>query len=55
MASSVMYAKRVASDDPELEELVGLWTEVHGVTGDVVLTWSVVLSAMLRDPDLVMY
>ncbi|MCA9488475.1 MAG: hypothetical protein KC621_01085 [Myxococcales bacterium] len=50
-----MYAKRVASDDPELEELVGLWTEVHGVTGDVVLTWSVVLSAMLRDPDLVMY
>jgi hypothetical protein len=51
-----ILSRTVAVDGPEVESLLGLWTAVADASAqDEVAAWSAVVTALLRDPDLVMY
>ena len=50
------FGREVAEGDPELDALVTLWGELHAANdGDTVPTWIGLVTAMLRDPDLLLY
>ncbi|MBL8618237.1 MAG: hypothetical protein JNM72_21670 [Deltaproteobacteria bacterium] len=50
-----LYGRRVAADDPEIDDLVSLFDEVEALTGSSQTAWTALLTAMLRDPDLLLY
>jgi hypothetical protein len=50
-----LYGRRVSADDPEVDDLVVLFDEVFGLTGSAEVAWTALLTAMLRDPDLLLY
>lgn len=50
-----LFARRVAPDGPEVEANLELWSELHAITNDPASAWSGLLSALLRDPDFLLY
>ena len=50
-----LHGKRHTPSDPEIESLVALYAEVMSLTEDTSVAWTAVLTAMLRDPDFLMY
>lgn len=45
----------VAADGPEVEALLGLWSEVYAAEPDPSTAWAAVVSALLRDPSFALY
>jgi hypothetical protein len=50
-----LFGRRVAPDGPEVTSNLALWSDLYAVDGDPVRAWSGLLSALLRDPDLLFY
>lgn len=50
-----LFGTRVAEDGPEVESNLELWSDLYAVTGDIPTAWSGLLSALLRDPDFLLY
>lgn len=50
-----LFANRIAADGPEIEANLGLWSDLYAVNGDPSRAWAGVLSALLRDPDFLLY
>lgn len=50
-----LFGDRVASDGPEVQANLELWSDLYAVDQSVPGAWEGVLSALLRDPDLLFY
>jgi len=50
-----IFGKRVAADGEEVEAALELWTALYAVEPDGRSAWAGLLSALLRDPDLLFY
>jgi hypothetical protein len=50
-----LFGTRVAADGPEVEANLELWSDVYAVDADIPRTWAGLLSALLRDPDFLLY
>lgn len=50
-----VLGQRVSADSEDVTGLVALWEEVFAIDGSQVHAWTAVLTALLRDPDLVIY
>jgi hypothetical protein len=50
-----IFGNRVAADGAEVEANLGLFADVLEVTGDTTTAWEAVLTALLRDPDILFY
>ena len=50
-----LFGKRVEADDVEITETLALWQDLHAYSGDTARAWGGVLSALLRDPDILLY
>ncbi len=50
-----LFGKRVAETDPEVVELAALYDDVFAIQQDPTSAWAAVVSALLRDPDLLLY
>jgi hypothetical protein len=50
-----IFGTRVAADGDEVEAALGLWAALYEVERDPQAAWAGVLSALLRDPDLLFY
>lgn len=50
-----LFGTRVENDDPEVAEAVDLFATLLDLEGDPVRAWAGVLTALLRDPDLLLY
>lgn len=50
-----VLGRRVAADSPEVEANQELWDELYAATGSTTETWTGLLSALLRDPDFLLY
>lgn len=49
------FGNRVAADGPEVEAALALWSDVYAIERDPSAAWVGVVSALLRDPDLLFY
>ncbi len=49
------FGNRVAADGPEVEAALALWVDVYAIERDPAAAWVAVVSALLRDPDLLFY
>jgi hypothetical protein len=50
-----LFGHTIAADGPEVEGNLGLWSELYAADGDAGAAWRGLLSALLRDPDFVLY
>jgi hypothetical protein len=50
-----IFGNRVEADGPEVTANLELWSDIHAIEADIPATWAAVLSALLRDPDLLFY
>jgi hypothetical protein len=50
-----VLSRRVSVDGPEVEANLALWNELHAAEGSPSLAWTGVLTALLRDPDFILY
>jgi hypothetical protein len=50
-----IFGTRVAADGEQVAANLGLWSDLYAVSGDPATAWTGVLSALLRDPDFVLY
>jgi hypothetical protein len=50
-----LFGRRVALDGPEVTANLELWSDLYAVTDDISQAWSGLLSALLRDPDFLLY
>lgn len=50
-----LFGTRVAADGEEVTANLDLWAQLHEVERDPQAAWAGVLSALLRDPDLLLY
>jgi hypothetical protein len=50
-----LFGHRVAADGPEIAANLELWSDLYAIDGDAKLAWTGVLSALLRDPDFLLY
>ncbi len=50
-----IFGTRIAADGPEVAANLDLWSELYTVEGDIEMAWTGVLSALLRDPDFLLY
>lgn len=50
-----IFGRRVAADGPEIEANLALWSDLYVVERDTKGAWTGLLSALLRDPDLLLY
>lgn len=50
-----VFGRTVAADGPEVEANLLLWSELYAVDADPLTAWSGLLSALLRDPDFLLY
>lgn len=50
-----VFGKRVAPDGEEVAANLALWAELHAVSGEPGTAWAGLLSALLRDPDFLIY
>ena len=51
----IILTQDVASDGVEVTAILDLWREVYALTGDTVEAWTVVVTALLRDPNYLLY
>ena len=50
-----LFGNRVASDGPEVEANLALWSDLYAVDGDKEGAWAGLLSVLFRDPDFIFY
>ena len=50
-----IFGTWVEPDGDEVTANLALWSDLHAATGDVAQAWVGVLSALLRDPDFLLY
>jgi hypothetical protein len=50
-----VFGRRIDAESAEADEWRALWSDLHALSGDPTEAWVGLVSAMLRDPDLVMY
>lgn len=50
-----IFGRTVAADSDEVEAHLALWDDLHALEGSAPAAWAGVLTAMLRDPDLLLY
>ncbi|MEZ4236910.1 MAG: hypothetical protein R3F59_12305 [Myxococcota bacterium] len=50
-----IFGHEVAADGPEVEANLGLWSDLYAVDDDIPRCWAGLLSALLRDPDFLLY
>ncbi len=50
-----IFAQEVAADGPEVAANLALWQELMAVSGDPYVAWAGLLSALLRDPEFLLY
>jgi hypothetical protein len=50
-----VLGRDVATDGPEVTALTDLWSEVYTLDPSPLTAWKAVLTALLRDPDFVLY
>lgn len=50
-----MHARTLEDGDPQLESLLRLWADAYAMDPDPSNAWSTVVTAMLRDPNMVLY
>ena len=50
-----LFGARVAPTDPQVVELGLLFDDVYAIQNDPVDAWAAVVSALLRDPDILLY
>jgi len=50
-----IFGTTVAADGPEVEPNLALWHDLYDIEGDPEGAWGGVLTALLRDPDLLLY
>src|SRR5262249_35850513 len=50
-----VLGRDVQSAGPEVAALAALWSEAYGIDPSPLTAWKAVLSALLRDPDFVLY
>ena len=51
----VILTQEVVVDGPEVSAGLELWREVYMLTGDAVEAWTVLTTALLRDPNYLLY
>lgn len=51
----LIFGRSVAPDGPEVAANLALWSELHALTGEPQRAWVGLISALLRDPDLIVY
>lgn len=51
----VLLGDRVAADGPEVAANLELWRELYAIDGDATNAWVGVVTALLRDPELLVY
>ena len=51
----LLFGERVAADGEEVDANLALWEALHAATGNPGLAWLGVTTALLRDPDLLLY
>jgi len=49
------FGTTVAADGPEVEANLALWHDLFAIEGDAEGAWAGVVSALLRDPDILLY
>lgn len=50
-----IFGAEVAADGPEVEANLALWSELYALDGSAPAAWAGLLTALLRDPDLLLY
>lgn len=50
-----IFGVRVAADSEEVQANLGLWSDLYDVTGEPDRAWVGLVTALLRDPDLLLY
>lgn len=50
-----IFGTRVAADGPEVEANLGLWRDLYDIDNDAVNAWTGLVTALLRDPDILLY
>jgi hypothetical protein len=50
-----LYGDRIAADGEEAAAVLELWRDLYRAEGDIASTWAAVLSALLRDPEMLVY
>ena len=50
-----LFGTHVDVDGDEVEANLGLWQELHAISGDPARSWAGMLSVLLRDPDFLTY
>ena len=50
-----IFGKRVEADGEEVAANLALWEELYAISSDQQAAWSGLLSALLRDPDFLLY
>lgn len=50
-----IFGTVVHAGDPQVTELIGLWSDVYAIDADPVEAWSAVVAVLLRDPDFLLY
>lgn len=50
-----LFGNRVAADGQEVEANLGLWSDLYAIDSDPTRAWAGLLSALLRDPDFLLY
>jgi hypothetical protein len=50
-----IFGRTVAADSAEVEANLALWSDLMEVERDTTMAWTGVLSALLRDPDFLIY
>ncbi len=50
-----LYGDRIDADGEEVAAVLDLWGDLYRAEGDIGATWAGVLSALLRDPEMLVY
>ena len=50
-----IFGTTIAADGPEVEANLALWHDLFAIEGEPAAAWAGVLTALLRDPDLLLY
>jgi len=50
-----VLSRRVAADGPEVEANLALWNELYDADHNIPVAWAGLLTALLRDPDFLLY
>ena len=51
----LVLSQRLAADDPTIDSALALWQGLHASEGTPSAAWQGVLTALLRDPEYLLY